>query len=234
MIRSLKAVATVTLMMVFAVSCNKPDVPNDNGGVLDGHDYVDLGLPSGTLWATCNVGAETPEGYGDCFAWGEVVPKDVYDWRSYKYGNFVNEHYELNKYCTDSFYGLDGFIDSLTVLEPIDDAATVNWGADWRTPTREEWEELFRNATCTWTTQNGVNGRLFTASNGKSIFLPAAGYWWDSWYNYAGFGIYWSSSLNTDYQNRAWSFYFTTDNSHVCGSNDRNRGQSIRPVRTVK
>ena len=238
--------AAMVLMMVFAVSCTKSDGPNnggnggqndtivDTGGSLNGHDYVDLGLPSGTVWATCNVGADTPEGYGDYFAWGETMPKELYDWKSYKYGNFVYERYELNKYCTDSCWGFHGFVDNLSLLEPIDDAATANWGAEWRTPTIEDWEEMFQNTTYVWTTQNGVNGWRFTALNGNSIFLPTAGYWWDGVFNGVDLGIYWSVSLNTEYPNRAWGFHFNSDSCHLCGSSDRNRGQSVRAVRSTK
>ena len=127
-------IATIMLMMLFAVSCTKPDEPNNGGNngqndsiiddsiILNGHDYVDLGLPSGTLWATCNVGATNPEDFGDYFAWGETKPKDVYDWKSYQYGNCTFERFEMTKYCTDSCWGLNGFVDNLTVLEPADDA----------------------------------------------------------------------------------------------------------------
>ena len=135
---SMKALLTVILVMVFAVGCNKPDEPSqggDNqGSELNGHEYVDLGLPSGTLWATCNVGSTTPEGYGDYYAWGETEPKELFDWKSYKYGRFIHEQYELNKYCTDSAFGLNGFVDDLTLLEPDDDVARACWGGDWRMP----------------------------------------------------------------------------------------------------
>lgn len=241
--RTLEAMAALVLMMVFAMGCNKLEGPNNGGannvggdsivdysGSFNGHDYVDLGLPSRTLWATCNVGADVPEEYGDYFAWGETLPKDIYDWKSYKYGRFTHELYELNKYCTDSVYGINGFVDNLELLELVDDAARVCWGEGWRTPTREEWEELFRNTIGTGYTQNGVDGWLITASNGNSIFLPAAGYWWGSEFNNFGLGIYWSGSLHTNYPNRAWGFYFNPDDSHVCGSSDRNRGQTVRAV----
>lgn len=240
------AIAAIMLMLVFVVGCSKPDDPDNGGdingqndsivdddGSVDGHDYVDLGLPSGTLWATCNVGADTPEGNGDYFAWGEIVPKELYDWKSYKYGRFLNERYELSKYCTDSVYGLDGFVDNLTLLEPNDDVANVCWGADWRMPTIEEWEELFLNTTGTWTTQNDVNGWRCTASNGNSLFLPAAGYWWGDAFN-ANLGLYWSCTLNPLYPYRAWGFHFNTDSSHLCGSSDRNRGQSVRAVLSAR
>ena len=90
------------------------------------HEWVDLGLPSGTLWATCNVGASSPEGYGDYFAWGETEPKDYYDWSTYKWCN--GNEVTLTKYCTDSFFGYNGFTDGKTELDPEDDAAYVNWG----------------------------------------------------------------------------------------------------------
>ena len=138
----------------------------------DTHEYVDLGLPSGTLWATCNVGANAPEEYGDYFAWGETAPKDVYNWSTYQYYDGSN----LAKYT-----GSDG----LTTLLPEDDAATTNWGNEWRMPTKEEWQELLDNTTNKWTTQNGVNGRLFTGSNGNSLFLPAVGFRWDDDLNLA-------------------------------------------------
>lgn len=223
---------TVILMMVFAAGCNKSDGPNhgnDQGNELNGHEYVDLGLPSGTLWATCNIGADTVEEFGDYFAWGETEPKELYDWKSYKYGRFIHERYELNKYCTDSAYGLNGFVDNLILLEPKDDAATVNWGDDWRMPTKEEWEELFLNTTGVWTTLNDVKGWRCTASNGNSLFLPAAGYWWDDAFN-ADLGLYWSRTINKEFPYRAWGFHFNCDSSHLCGSSDRNRGQTVRAV----
>ena len=91
------------------------------------HEWVDLGLPSGTLWATCNIGATSPEGYGDYFAWGETQPKQVYDWSNYKWGNYYVQG-GLSKYVTDSEYGT---VDYKTELEPEDDAASVNWGPSW-------------------------------------------------------------------------------------------------------
>lgn len=223
---------TVMLVMVFATGCNKPNGPNhgnDQGNELNGHEYVDLGLPSGTLWATCNVGSEMPEGYGGYYAWGETEPKELYDWKSYKYGRFIHERYELNKYCTDSAYGLNGFVDNLTVMEPDDDVAWTCWGEGWRIPTIGEWEELFLNTTGVWTTLNDVKGWRCTASNGNSLFLPAAGYWWDDAFN-ADLGLYWSRTINKEFPYRAWGFHFNCDSSHLCGSSDRNRGQTVRAV----
>lgn len=119
---------------------------NSNGGGGGSHDYVDLGLPSGLLWATCNVGADNPEDYGDYFAWAETEPKSVYNWSTYKYcdGGY---YYKLTKYCTRSDFGNNGFTDNLTVLLPEDDAATANWGNGWRMPTENEWRELIDNTT---------------------------------------------------------------------------------------
>ena len=233
-----KSFVFIVLMMVFAAGCSKPDEPNQGGGGdspnSHEHEYVDLGLPSGTLWATCNVGAETPEGFGDYFAWGETVTKEMYDWKSYKYGGMVDNHFAMTKYCVDSCYGLNGFVDGLTVLEPIDDAASANWGADWRMPTRRDWDELFRETTCTWTTLNGVGGRLLTGANGNSIFLPATGFRLEGELFGPGLGIYWSSTLHSDFTVRGWSFHFDSVNCHVCGTYERNRGQVVRAVRSAR
>ena len=197
----------------------------------DDHDYVDLGLPSGTLWATCNVGADTPIDYGDYFAWGETQPKDDYSWSTYQY---CNDSYgnALTKYCTNSSYGYNGFTDNLTTLLPEDDAATANWGNDWRMPSKEEWQELRNNTTVIWTTQNGVRGRLFTAANGNSIFLAAAGFRTDDLHYYAGsFGDYWSSSLNTDVPDGAWGLDFGSGNEYNLSGYSRACGFTVRPVR---
>lgn len=203
----------------------------DEGGIgtFSGHDYVDLGLPSGTLWATCNVGADSPEGYGDYFAWGETQSKYTYDDNSYKY----NYGGYLTKYCTISYSGYDGFTDNLTKLQADDDAATANWGNGWRTPTNAEWQELCDNTTSTWMTKNGVKGRLFTASNRNSLFLPAAGSIWNENNNYEGYdGRYWSCSLYANSPGNAWEFCFTSDNYSV-QDNGRWVGESVRPVRSM-
>ena len=176
----------------------------------DTHAYVDLGLPSGMLWATCNVGASSPEDCGDYFAWGETLPKDYYNWSTYQYCNGSNN--TLTKYCNKSNSGYNGFTDNLTTLLPEDDAATANWGNSWRMPTLVEWEELYQNTTHTWTTQNGVIGRLFTASNGNSLFLPAVSYRYEGSLNVStSGGFYWSSSLNTIGPNAAWYLGFYSD-----------------------
>jgi len=196
-----------------------------------GDDWVDLGLPSGLLWATRNVGATSPEGYGDYFAWGETTTKSVYDWTTYIYCN--GDYNQLTKYCNRSSFGYNGFTDNLTILQPGDDAATANYGG--RTPTEEEWEELINNTTAQWTTQNGVNGRLFTSSNGNSLFLPAAGIRWDgSLYSAGDAGYYWSSSLYTDDPGCAWGISIDPGSQNVGDRGYRFCGLSVRAVRSTQ
>ncbi|MCR5038676.1 MAG: hypothetical protein K6A94_05005 [Bacteroidales bacterium] len=195
------------------------------------HEYVDLGLPSGLLWATCNVGANAPEEYGDYFAWGETQPKDYYDWSTYQYCN--GSENTLTKYCWYSGNGYNGYTDNLIILQPEDDAATVNWGAEWRTPTEEEWMELYQNTTSTKITQDGVLGWLFTASNNNSIFLPAGGIWVEGNLNFGGTGNYWSSSLSLGRPEYARSFNYNSYDYIGVGGSYRRSGQSIRPVRSA-
>ncbi len=194
----------------------------------NGHAYVDLGLS--VKWATCNVGATTPEEYGNYYAWGETTPKTTYyDWSTYKYCN--GDKYSMTKYCTYSDYGT---VDNKTTLELSDDAAHVNWGGSWRMPTLAEQEELMDTNNCTWrwTTQNGVKGYKVTSKkNGNSIFLPAAGYRYDSnFYGAGNDGGYWSSSLYTYYS--YYAYYLSVD-SNGAGLNynvGRLCGRSVRPV----
>ncbi len=247
--RLIKSIAAVMLMMVFAVGCTKPDEPNnvgnegendsiaDNGSTLNGHEFVDLGLPSGTLWATCNVGAESPEEYGDYFAWGETVPKTTYDWNNYKWCN--GEYNQLTKYCVDSEVGYNGFIDNLTILQSDDDAATVNWGEEWRMPDYGQWRELLANTTFIWTTQNDVAGCLLTSNNGKSLFLPAAGSMWIDDPNHdvgdeCCFWTKWSGNGVMTNPICAMNFCFGSDGLFMYGDAGAQKclGFSVRPVRT--
>ena len=198
--------------------------PTGNG-TLNGHEWVDLGLPSGLKWATCNVGASQPEEYGDYFAWGEVEPKDYYDWSTYKWCN--GSYDTQTKYCTDSYYGI---VDNKTTLELSDDAANYNWGGGWRMPTTEEQDELYDNCSWEWTTQNGVYGRKVTGPNGNSIFLPAAGYRnGSSLYGVGSGGLYWSSSLNTFRPYGAYYLFFGSD-SVDWDYYYRYYGFTVRPV----
>ncbi|MBR5686227.1 MAG: hypothetical protein IKX18_08765 [Muribaculaceae bacterium] len=191
--------------------------------MIDGHEYVDLGLPSGTLWATCNMGADTPEGYGGHFAWGETEAKDVFD-NNYKW-LFEGKY---TKYCTDSDQGYNGFTDGKTELDPEDDAAYINWGTSWRIPTEEQQKELMNNCYWEMTTINGVNGRLGTGPNGNSIFLPAAGLI-SSWSNDQGSGAAYSSR-NIDELIHARFMGFDSDYLLYSGGSARSFGFSIRAV----
>ena len=190
------------------------------------HTYVDLGLPSGTLWATCNVGANSPEEYGDYFAWGETAPKDVYNWETYKWCNGSST--SITKYCSNSSYGT---VDNKTELESEDDAAYVNWGPSWRMPTREQQRELVDNCSWTWTQQNSVNGYLVTGPNGKSIFLPAAGIRSNESLGLVGsYGFYWSRTLDPgSYCFYAYDLYINSMN--VGWGNARENGLTFRAVR---
>lgn len=234
----LKLLSVTIMLLVFAIGCNKREEPDpivDDGTTeSDNVCYVDLGLSSGTLWATCNIGADKPEDRGYYFAWGETEPKSFYDWKSYRHSAFVDGQYVLVKYCTNSLMGFNGLADSLTVLEPVDDAAVAQWGEGWRMPTREEFEELHRETTFTWTTLNGVDGRLLTGKNGNSIFLPATGFYLDDELICTGLGIYWSSSLQATSQVSAWSLHFDYENCHVCATYERSRGQCVRAVRVCQ
>ena len=192
--------------------------------IISGAQVVDLGLS--VKWASCNVGATRPEEYGDYFAWGEVKPKSVYDWRTYKYCK--GSYNTLTKYNTNSYYGR---VDYKSTLEAQDDAATVNWGGAWRMPTKAEQDEL--RTKCKWvrTTLNGVNGYKVIGPNGNSIFLPAAGYMSDSGdLDDAGSnGYYWSSLLSTDYPRYAYSVYFNSVGVRL-DDDYRSLGLSVRPV----
>ena len=162
-------------------------------GTLNGHAWVDLGLPSGTKWATCNVGASTPTAYGNYYAWGETSTKSTYTEANYTY-----------------------YTGNPTTLPSDKDAATANWGAGWRMPTMEEMHELLSICTHVWTTQNGVNGHLFTGQNGNSIFLPAAGYRYDSeLYDACSYGFYWSGSLYMSDTDNAWVLNFDSGDYNV-------------------
>lgn len=167
---------------------------------------VDLGLPSGTLWADRNVGADSPEAYGNYFAWGEISTKSTYNWSTYKW---CKDPYDtMTKYCTKSSYGK---VDNKTVLDLEDDAAYVNMGAEWRMPTETQMSELNSKCTWTWTKQKGTKGYKVTGPNGNSIFLPAAGYRDGSYFSNAGSrGYYWSASLHESYPYSAWVVSFNS------------------------
>lgn len=200
------------------------------------HEWVDLGLPSGTLWATTNVGAENPEDYGNYFAWGETkgYNEGKTTFSLYTYKLYDTSFETVTKYCTNSDYGS---IDNKTELMPEDDAATYNWGRDWQMPSLDQFQELINSSytTTTWTKMNGVSGRLIVSkSNGNRIFLPAAGNrggttLWDE-----GQGChYWSRSLYAS--NSTYGYYLLSRSGTPSpGGTNRGGGLSVRPVRVQK
>lgn len=189
------------------------------GRGINGHGYVDLGLPSGLKWATCNVGADSPDDYGSYFAWGETSTKSSY----------ISEN-SLTYYEWPSFLESQGIIDKNGDLTPTYDAATANWGGTWRMPTSTEIDELRRSCSWTWVTQNGKNGYNVKGPNGNSIFLPAAGYrYGSSRYDVGIYGNYWSASVYSDDLTGALFLYLTGDyQARFIG--DRDEGKSVRPV----
>ena len=229
---------TIRLMALVAMAAGLAFAACGSNSRVEGQDdgaaaaeWVDLGLPSGLLWAKCNLGAIKPEEYGDYYAWGETSTKEVYTWETYKYCTAVDEEgwvKTLSKYNTISRYGTP---DNLTTLQPSDDVATAKLGNGARMPTGTEWRELIANTTSEWTSENGVYGRKLTAANGKSLFFPAAGGRYGSELRSAGgSGIYWSSSLDAGYPDDAWYFYFTSDYQIVYYSHYRLYGFSVRAV----
>ena len=220
-------ISDVTCLIDYLLTGTWPDEPVTPP---DTHEYVDLGLPSGTLWAKCNVGADNPEDFGGYFAWGETASKDRYDWSTYKWCN--GSAYSMTKYCTNSAYGDNGFTDGKTELDPEDDAAYVNWGPSWRMPTFEQQLELIDNCFWTWTTVNGVNGQLGIGPNGKTIFLPAAGSRWNESYNNAGSnGSYWARTLGPSVSAIAYCLYFTSGTVSWYCDISRYGGFTVRAVR---
>ena len=213
------------------------NIIHEDEALIDEHEWVDLGLPSGTLWATCNVGASAPEEYGDYFAWGETEPKENYDWSTYKWCN--GSLNSLTKYCTKSIYGT---VDGKTELDLDDDAANVNWGSSWCMPTLEQMQELCDSCTWQWTTLNGVMGRLVIGPNGNSIFLPASGGFSSHVFNDGRFGYYWSRTLCSpdkwDIPNEgegpddAYILFFGSSRNHVWFDR-RCEGQTVRAVRAT-
>ena len=225
--RVIKVIANETYTAYFDV---RPSTDTE-----DNPKWVDLGLPSGLKWAICNIGASKPEEYGNHYAWGETEPKSYHDYTltAYKWMELVDSKTIVKKYCTDANAGT---VDNKTVLEPEDDAATVNWGGKWRMPTNEEWTELQENCTWTWVENfngSGKNGYEVKGANGNAIFLPAAGFYCDG-KNIDGVGSaapYWSSSLYTTAasNSNAWMrLCYSTDILDIDAP--RYYGHSVRAV----
>ena len=203
-------------------ACKDDPIPASTNNPLIGTP-IDLGLS--VRWADINVGATTPEEFGWFVAWGETRPKDDYSWSTYKYCN--GQQTSLTKYCTNPNYGT---VDGLVRLEPSDDAATIQWGHPWRTPTANEVEELVNQCIWTWTTIGDVNGYRVTGPNGNSIFLPTAGYRYDRRIGGVGtFAGYWASECEEEDPYDATRLYFDSNGYEVIGYG-RWTGRNVRPV----
>lgn len=226
--RVLTTVAFALGMAIMGSSCSSNNSVTVSGQQ-DGHDYVDLGLPSGTLWATSNVGAEKATDYGNYFSWGETSPKAAYDWQSYNLGNGSDSKTKVNKYCVNE---RKGNVDNKTVLEANDDAATVNWGGKWRTPTLDELNELKNGCDWEWVNNfNGVAGRLGKSkTNGNTIFLPFSGNkTGDKHFAIGTDAYYWAANLYTDNSTEAYGARVLTGNFN-CLNFARKQGFAIRAV----
>lgn len=186
-------------------------------GNLNGHEFVDLGLPSGTKWATLNVGADAENISGGYFAWGEVSTKETYgkdaatynkDAETLTSANIINEE----GYLTEAY-----------------DAASKNWGEGWRMPKKEDFDELIEN--CEWEWDKKKEGYIVTGKNGNSIFLPAAGNYFGNSQKEAGYGRYWCSSIDETNSFRSWCLCFHSISKYMSnGSYGRYYGRPIRPV----
>lgn len=195
----MRTVPFLCLFVLFLTSCKV-------------HEYVDLGLPSGTLWATCNLGADTPEEFGEFFAWGEKAPKASYDRENYS------------------------FLTNRMTLSWRNDAARRRWGGRWRMPTADDWGELMEQCSWRWLPawdgQDAVKGYRVIGPNGNSLFLPAAG---DidgmTHFGINTYGDYWSSSNYDEKPHEAQGLIFYSDGGIRIYSWDRASGHTIRPVR---
>ena len=214
------AMLSVAMLLAFAGCEKDPGSENDNSnngggdtgnvsGTIAGHDWVDLGLPSGLKWATCNVGASKPHNYGNYYAWGETTTKSEYTEE-----NSVTMGQPMSDFSGNATY----------------DAARANWGSTWRMPTKAEMQELENNCTWTWTAQGGINGYKVTGPNGNSIFLPAAGFCSGSSHSEVGeFGYYWSSKPYESGTYCAYRLDFDSGGHDVLWIN-RSYGHTVRPV----
>lgn len=196
----------ITLLTILSLSLTISSCKDQT--IYNGHEYVDLGLS--VKWATCNVGAQNPEDYGGFFAWGETESKSTFLWENYRFyvsGDYpvelvtADNKLRFSKYTFDQTY--HDSIDNKTILDLSDDVAHVQWGGNWRMPTKEESKELIDDCTWTWTIVNGVNGYKVTSNKpgytDRSIFLPAAGAIFDTIPRQVGsYGAYWINSLQTE------------------------------------
>lgn len=197
-------ISFISLLFPFIVSAQ-------TSGSHNGHDYVDLGLPSGVKWATCNIGASSPSSAGSYFAWGETGTKSEYR----PDNSFTNEK-NISDFSGNSTY----------------DAARSNWGGKWRTPSKTDCEELINNCTWSWATLNGVKGYKVTGPNGNSIFLPLTGYHSVNFINDHNSGYYMTSTptaAGNGHYKGAYQLKFYSVNRFLTGK-IRSNGYAVRPV----
>lgn len=222
-LRTLFLTITLPVISITFVSCEQ----EEESDALNYPKAVDLGLS--VKWATYNVGAESPEEYGDYYAWGEIEVKNSYSWSTYKWCN--GYYNKLTKYCCDSWYGR---VDNKTTLNLPDDVAYAKWRSgshnSWRMPTKDEMQELIDECDWEWTTLRGVKGHIVTGPNGNFIFLPAAGYRSGTEvYRQGSDGFYWSCTLDDYYDDEAYKLYFYSYDYYQF-STERYYGYTIRPV----
>ena len=241
-------ITDVILMVNYILGLNNGNQGGGNGGGIgdtsqayltcpdDNHPHmIDLGLPSGTKWACCNVGATKPEEYGGYYAWGETEEKECYNPVTYLYSTGVDEDgdgYYDDLHSDEGAFGLWQHLGA-NISGTKYDVAHVKWGGNWCMPTLDEIDALVDNCSSVWTTENGVYGRRFTGPNGVSIFLPAAGERWDGDNYWAGGeGDYWSSTQSPDCSDCAYYLTFCSGYAYWDYYDGRGRffGRSVRPV----
>lgn len=215
---------------------NIPTSSNYEGWeVYDHHDYIDLGLPSGTLWATCNVGADNPEDFGNYYAWGEIETKSTYWYDNYKWGDTHN----YTKYVCHGENGLNYFTDNKTKLEPEDDVANVLWKRGWHIPDDKQFKEMVENCRWNFTTVNGIYVFVGVSKlNGNEIILPATDCFTYKQFVFPGdysiHALYWTCDLSdSQYQNAgiAYSFWNNSLDDIRKQLDDRSCGVTVRPVK---
>ena len=203
-------VKSLSMFLVLLFFMFVPCMSQAQSGFVNGHEFVDLGLPSGTKWATCNIGAESPGDFGNYYAWGERRTKKIFDIDTYSI-----------------FYRK---IDNSISGDRSHDVARRKWGATWRLPTKSDFEELDSLCTWTWGARNGTDGYIVTATNGNSIFLPAAGGCVkDSICGERKEGYYWSATPNTVDANLSYFLFFNRSYA-IIYDYFRIVGMTVRPV----